>query len=114
MTGALTRRESRLVEALIATYKEHHDQIDLFRNQLLIALSSSVVLNKEVHSIRSRLKDANHLRDKLTRKLRELKQRRKAFDIRPDNLLTKINDLVGVRILHLYTRQIRTIDTVIR
>jgi ppGpp synthetase/RelA/SpoT-type nucleotidyltranferase len=60
------------------------------------------------------LKDPDHLRDKLLRKLKEARDKGKPFNITPDNLLRKITDLVGVRILHLYTRQIRQIDAALR
>jgi ppGpp synthetase/RelA/SpoT-type nucleotidyltranferase len=64
--------------------------------------------------MRSRLKDPDRLRDKLLRKLKEARDKRKSLGITPDNLLLKINDLVGVRILHLYTRQIQRIDDALR
>src|SRR5260370_8117507 len=114
MTDRLTRSEVKLVDTLILTYQKHRDQIDLFRNQLLIALASSADLSEAVHSIRSRLKDPEHLRDKLVRKLRQCNQEKRAFDIRPESLLIKVNDLGGVRILPLYTIQFRTIYPPIR
>lgn len=64
--------------------------------------------------MRSRLKSSDHLRDKLARKIRECKQAKKAFEITSDNLFVKVNDLVGVRLLHLYTRQIPAIDVALR
>src|SRR5260370_24087956 len=54
------------------------------------------------------------MRDKLVRKLRQCKKEKSVFDIRPESLLIKVNDLVGVRILHLYTSQIRIIDAAVR
>jgi ppGpp synthetase/RelA/SpoT-type nucleotidyltranferase len=96
------------------TYDKHRAQISLFRDQLLLALSNSSELASLVHSIRSRLKDPDHLRDKLQRKMRKCRVERRPFNVRPENLLVEVNDLAGVRILHLYTRQIRRIDTSIR
>jgi ppGpp synthetase/RelA/SpoT-type nucleotidyltranferase len=64
--------------------------------------------------MKSRLKDPDHLRGKLLGKLEEERQRGKPFRIAPDNLARTINDLLGVRILHLYTRQIRSIDDALR
>src|SRR5260370_33912077 len=107
MTDRLTRSEVKLVDTLILTYQKHRDQIDLFRNQLLIALASSADLSEAVHSIRSRLKDPEHLRDKLVRKLRQCKHEKRAFGILPEILLIKLNELYDVRIHHLYKRQIR-------
>ena len=52
-----------------------------------------------VHSVKSRLKDRNHLKDKIFRK----------WDgdcpISPENVFEKITDLAGVRVLHLYQDQ---------
>lgn len=52
-----------------------------------------------IHTIKNRLKDQNHLRDKLKRK----------WDIEnpitPENIFSRINDLAGVRVLHLYQDQ---------
>ena len=79
-----------------------------------LTLKNSAALNETIHSMRSRLKDPAHLMDKLTRKIRECKEERRSFEITTENLLTKVNDLVGVRLLHLYTRQITAIDTALR
>jgi len=35
-------------------------------------------------------------------------------DITPDNLFVRINDLAGIRVLHLHTRQIEKIDQVLK
>lgn len=112
--SALSKAEARIIEPLLLAYRNHLPQISLFRDQLLAALSASQKLVPLVHSLRSRLKDHDHLRDKLCRKLRAARKDGKDFPIQPDNLLTVINDLVGVRVLHLYTRQIRPIDIVLR
>ena len=89
-------------------------QISLFKDQLLVALASAPKLRLLIHSIRSRLKDPEHLGAKLRRTIRRSREEKRPFDVRPDNLLAKVNDLVGVRILHLYTRQIREIDLALR
>jgi putative GTP pyrophosphokinase len=108
------KKEAALIEKLVATYLENQDKVNLFREQLLTALSETRDLEKHIHSIRSRLKDPDHLREKLTRKVVKCKTERVPFDISPQNLLTRVNDLAGVRILHLYTRQIQDIDRILR
>lgn len=60
-----------------------------------------------VHSIRSRLKDDEHLRKKLERKSAQ------GDLIEPQHLLTRITDLAGVRVLHLYQAQFKSIHAVI-
>ncbi len=92
----------------------HRALIDTFHNQLLQALTGSLKLGGLVHSIRSRLKDPEHLRDKLKRKWQKKIESAEEFDITGHNLLVRVNDLVGIRILHLYTRQIQDIDAAVR
>ena len=60
-----------------------------------------------VHSIRSRMKDEEHLREKLIRKAGKGEQ------IEADKLLSRITDLAGVRVLHLYQAQFLDIHAVI-
>lgn len=110
----LTKADQRLIKSLLQAYASFQPQIRLFHQQLLTALENSASLNSTIHSMRSRLKDVDHLSDKLARKIRDCKRDAKPFEITPDNLLVKINDLVGVRLLHLYTRQITKIDAALR
>jgi putative GTP pyrophosphokinase len=79
-----------------------------------MAIESNKALMASVHSVRSRLKAPDHLEEKLARKIRKYKEEKSSFDINPDNLLVTINDLAGVRLLHLYTRQITSIDLALR
>lgn len=63
------------------------------------------VYNNEsvIHSIKTRIKDPEHLRDKLYRKLEEGK------NINKENFRFEITDLVGIRILYLYQDQFKII-----
>lgn len=106
--------DQALIEELLRSYDEHLDRIKLFRDQLVTALESSASLDRHIHSIRSRLKDREHLRQKLLRKKRECDAEGKEFTVTPETLLEAINDLAGVRLLHLHTRQIRAIDGALR
>src|SRR4051794_3987405 len=102
----LTPSDMRLILKLLKVYETNRSQISLFHDQLLLAFRNSAQLSAAIHSMRSRLKDPDHLSDKLGRKILACKREGVPFEITPDNLLVKINDLVGVRLLHLYTRQI--------
>ncbi|MBR0728303.1 RelA/SpoT domain-containing protein [Bradyrhizobium japonicum] len=73
-------------------------------------IRESTELEQQIHSIRSRTKDPDHFADKIVRKIRKCKSEGTPFDITPANLFTKINDLAGIRLLHLHTRQIVEID----
>lgn len=52
-----------------------------------------------MHSMKSRIKDRDHLRRKIERKTEA------GRTITPDNLFSEITDIVGIRILHLHQRQ---------
>ena len=115
MAGAsLTSADKRLIQSLLSAYVSHNAQIELFQKQLLMAIESNKALMASVHSVRSRLKAPDHLEEKLTRKICKCKKENSSFDINPGNLFVKINDLAGVRLLHLYTRQITSIDLALR
>lgn len=109
-----SQRDQKLLNSLLQRYEQERHNIGTFQGQLLTSLNESPQLSDHVHSIKSRLKDPLHLREKLLRKMVEARASKTDFDITPDNLLEKVNDLVGIRILHLYTRQIREIDSVLR
>lgn len=69
--------------------------VDSFRLQPdLNAYGSSVI-----HTIKSRLKDPDHLRSKIIRKWDD------AAPITSENIFTRVTDLAGVRVLHLYQDQ---------
>jgi len=106
--------EDAEIERLLAVYDTNVGLIRTFQSNLLSQLQDSARLSPHVHSFKSRLKDREHLRDKLRTKLLDSRGTGKAFLIRPENLLVKINDLAGIRILHLYTRQVPSIDAALR
>lgn len=114
MAARRSRTRERLVEQLLVAYDSNLETVELFRKQLRTALDSSTELARHIHSIKTRPKDREHLRDKLLRKMAECEEAGVDFTITPDNLLTEVNDLVGARILHLHTRQIRDIDVALR
>jgi putative GTP pyrophosphokinase len=109
-----TAPEHQQLDEILTAFDENLDRIRLFRDQLIAAINSSADLAPHVHSVRSRIKDREHLRHKLMRKEARCAATGDAFPVTPGNLLTMINDLVGVRILHLYTRQIAPIDVALR
>lgn len=115
MSGAkVTKAEKVTLGKLVDYYRAKQGIVSTFRNQLLSTLQESQELLDCVHSIKSRLKEPAHLQDKLERKLIDSKKHSKAFKITESNLFVKVNDLAGIRILHLYTRQIQDIDRILR
>lgn len=114
MARSPSQADRQLVEALLSEYESKRNLVGQFEYQLVGALRDSPEIAPYIHSLKSRLKDPEHLRNKLFRKILEHKKEKQPFEITPQNLLVSINDLVGVRILHLYTRQIRDIDRALR
>jgi ppGpp synthetase/RelA/SpoT-type nucleotidyltranferase len=110
----LTTRERKIITPLVRSFQDKRQFLDPFHDTLFGILVKSKDLKPLVHSFRSRIKDPDHLRDKLARKIREAEKKNKTFGITEKNLFTKINDLAGIRILHLHTTQIEQIDKVLK
>ena len=106
----LTAAERRLIGDLVRYYRANSGILKTFLYSLRRQVLMSVGLRPHIHSVRWRMKDPAHLEDKLKRKLRECKTQKKTFPITTDNLFVKINDLAGLRILHLYTQQVASIS----
>ena len=113
MTTA-TKAERKLINGLVKYYRENQTEIGNFLEQLRICIGGSEHLKALVHSFKWRLKEPEHLKDKLFRKLDEAKQKRRKFRVTKDNLFTMINDLAGGRVLHLHTRQTQEIDRILK
>ncbi len=75
--------------------------LDGFQNSVEHYFKTNPLLKNEkvIHSIKSRHKDSEHLRDKLKRK------KGKGEIVTKETLLKCITDLNGVRVLHLYLQQ---------
>jgi putative GTP pyrophosphokinase len=115
VTGAIafSQDEMDLIERIVAKYKssEHAKAARLAEAIFsLVSGDSAAKLLPFVHSFRMRAKDPDHLRDKLQRKLAKAKNATTDFDITEENLFEKINDLAGLRILHLHTAQFPMIN----
>jgi len=108
------RQERRIIEPLVRCFIEKTPLITRFHKTLLGTLIESPELSALVHSFRARIKDPDHLADKLLRKLHECKNNRQKFKITEKNLLTYVTDLAGIRILHLHTTQVEQIDRLLK
>src|SRR5690349_15880236 len=106
----LTKKERRVIDPLLSCYKAKLPFLTPFHEGVFRILTRSTSLRPLVHSFRERIKDPEHLKEKLRRKMRECEEDGTRFKVSPNNLLTKINDLSGIRILHLHTSQVADID----
>lgn len=76
-------------------------------------LTDDKKLRQLVHSTKFRAKDPKNLRNKLERKAYEKISEKKPFTIKEEYLFTKIEDLAGVRLIHLHTDQMNNIHSAI-
>lgn len=99
--------KTQLIEETIVAFESKRHELSIFMNGIAQWFSSHPELCKPgfpiVHSVKSRLKDPGHLRDKLDRKWDE------ESPVDANNLFVKITDLAGVRVLHLYQDQFSAI-----
>jgi ppGpp synthetase/RelA/SpoT-type nucleotidyltranferase len=108
------------LEAQIDELVQHYVTNQAWHRRFLIALHGQISdaidpqkqdpLSRLVHSVKFRLKDPSHLRDKLTRKMTKCIREGTVFPYTRENLFTEIGDLAGYRILHLHTRQFESIN----
>jgi ppGpp synthetase/RelA/SpoT-type nucleotidyltranferase len=105
--------DTALVDACLAAFVAHLHTVRVFGNGVREFFSSHPELNAgdppPIHSVRSRAKDPEHLREKIVRK--KVRENR---DITPDNLLEQVTDLFGVRVLHIYLQQVVPIHNAIK
>ncbi len=109
-SSPITSSERALIDGLVAQYET---DIPVFKSfaESLRALIELPSLRALYHSYLWRLKDPDHLREKLLRKWRRVETEGGTFDVTSDTLFAKINDLVGLRVLHLHTSQFEAINT---
>lgn len=99
-----------IVEAVNA-YRQKQFEYEQFLASVLVFFQKHPTLNQKplpiIHSIKSRLKDPDHLAGKLERKLA------KGVVITKENIFASITDFIGVRVLHLYQDQFAAINEAI-
>lgn len=93
--------EDKIVLAYLNPEKQY--ELKAFLQTVLFFFENNPALKGIVHSVKSRMKDPEHLKDKIQRKLKSGKI------IDENNLFTVVNDLIGVRILYLYQDQFQLI-----
>jgi len=113
MRNALSKRDLALIASIVDRYKSEGHELAKILADGLAGLCFHSSLSPIIHSVRSRVKDPDHLRDKLERKMLTAKAEGKQFAITPDNLFEKVTDLAGIRILHLHTTQFPKINEVL-
>jgi ppGpp synthetase/RelA/SpoT-type nucleotidyltranferase len=106
----LTASEKRVVEDLVSKFEKNRHQFERIAGEVNAAFTASPVLKPLIHSVKWRIKDPEHLRSKLSRKWCEAKDKQRGFGVTDASLFKKMNDLIGFRVLHLYTRQTKALN----
>lgn len=101
-----------LVAKLLELYKSRHHDLNVFMKSVADTIGQHPDLSRPgaeaVHSYKYRLKDPDHLAEKLRRKFAA------GVEITEENFSERVTDLAGVRVLHLFQDAFGEIDTVIR
>ncbi|SRR6266480_284707 len=106
----LTAADKTRITTAVNRFREVEYDFRHFAKTVHSLISEHPLLAPVIHSVKWRVKNPTHLRRKLIGKaLRERQRKQPAKPITADNLFQRIEDLAGVRILHLHTRQMGTI-----
>lgn len=100
---------------LLDEYNSKLESIERFQKNVIVFFEARS-LKQVVHSIRHRVKDVDHLLDKIERKNIEdskREQEKKLGPITRENLFNRITDMAGVRVLHLHQAQFQVIHHLI-
>ncbi|WP_223473863.1 RelA/SpoT domain-containing protein [Pseudomonas sp. BF-B-27] len=98
-----------IIDAAIKAYQDEKHFFEKFLNGVVDSFRLEPSLNRYgnplIYTIKSRLKDAEHLKEKISRKWTA------ENPITAENLFTQVTDLAGVRVLHLYQDQFPEINS---
>jgi putative GTP pyrophosphokinase len=92
---------------LLKVYDDNLEAFEFFHKHVRNFFESRS-LGRHVHSVRHRLKDVDHLLEKIERKNGEdaaLPQDQQKGPITADNVFSRVTDIAGVRVLHLHISQ---------
>jgi putative GTP pyrophosphokinase len=114
-TSLLTSSDKQRISKALKRFKQERADIEHLAKLVHVQLAEYPKLKSKIHSVRWRVKEVGDLKHKLIRKTLEPPKPGKTSEgpITADNLLDRIEDLAGVRILHLHTSQFRSINKIV-
>ncbi|GIO23478.1 RelA/SpoT domain-containing protein [Oceanobacillus sp. J11TS1] len=87
------------MEAIYKDFTARREQLEVYSNLLADLLRKQ----SRVHTVRSRIKDPEHLIAKLIRKTPDRQQQKgDEFQFTIDNYRSEITDLIGIRVIHIF------------
>ncbi|MBI2924118.1 MAG: RelA/SpoT domain-containing protein [Verrucomicrobia bacterium] len=109
--AALRAKDKRRIEEAVERFNSIRHDFQHLAKTVHALVSEHPSLTPLIHSVKWRVKDVEHLRHKLVRKTLERNSAgaRRRPDITASTVFDHIEDLAGVRILHLHTKQMEQI-----
>ena len=104
---------SKQIRDAVRAFEEKRADFETDAMNLQNRLLANPELKKLIHSLKTRVKDPTHLKDKLERKARKAVEGGETFEITVENLWDEVPDLSGVRLLHLHMRQMEQIHPLV-
>ncbi|GAB6170208.1 RelA/SpoT domain-containing protein [Clostridium carnis] len=105
LTKEIIRKENIKVEILQEIYKDYNNYRDSYENQADF-IANILRAHSEVHSVKSRVKNSERLIEKIIRKTEDRKSKYGAsFEFNNENYKNEINDLIGIRVIHIFKDQ---------
>ena len=99
---SLSDTEQVKLDEAVEHFEKNRHRFDIVARNLVDCFSGDPVLRDLIHFIKYRVKTQKSLSEKLLRLARE----KSAKPIDKKNLFSRVNDLAGVRIIHLHTDQL--------
>jgi putative GTP pyrophosphokinase len=115
----LTKADAASIGKSVELFKANKDRFEQLAKAIIGQLTIHPKLAPAIHFIKYRVKEPSHLRDKLKRKARERKEailegkKRIPIAINEKNLFQRVNDLAGIRLIHLHSKQFAAIHEAI-
>lgn len=96
-------------ENLKEIYEDYISCVTSYENQANF-IANILRSSENVHSVKSRLKEPDRLIEKVIRKTKDRRQKYGSdFNFTVNNYKDEINDLIGIRVLHIFKDQWRDI-----
>lgn len=109
----INKSERQAIDRAVVHFSKNRGLFEAFAKSLMAHFENHAELAPHIHFMKYRIKDPEHLRGKLERKVLEVKRSGEGVPINEDNIFEAINDLAGIRIIHLHTEQMREIHAAV-
>lgn len=100
------------IDEMVKSFKDREAEFWYFQSRLINEFKENPDVKDFVHSVKSRIKDLDHLKEKIIRKNNSLEESGEE-KITSENLFNKITDFSGIRVLHLHLGQFEAIHNFI-